>query len=609
MRAAYKSILIFAFLFLLTGQVPAEAQVWANNCLYRRSITIDHTKVPNTDQANFPVLISGTYSYLATTANGGNVTNANGYDILFASDANGVNPLSFEQESYNPTTGAIVYWVKVPTVSHTADTVIYMFYGNTSISTDQSNKTVVWDSNYDGVWHLPNGTSLTAKDSTSKGNNGTITGATATSGEVDGAASLSGSGQYVDVGNSSSLQITGNALTLETWLKTSESNPSQWERIFGKEVAGNASPYLAFDIIRYAGTNRLDFGVATGGGAGTGFGVESASSLSMGTWTHVVGTYDGSQLKIYFNGNLDSQASASGNIISTTQDVVIGGDTASGAEYFNGSIDEVRISNSVRSADWIATEYNNQSSPATFYAVGSATQGTMTLSITQVVPSTANFDDSVVIDGTNFGATQGSSTVSLNGTSAVVRTWSATGIDIFVPIGASTGYFTVTVNGQTAVSPLFTVRPLTSGWSDGDIGSVGIAGSARYANGTFTLQGAGQGMGSGWATDSLHFMYESLSGDGTIVARVVSAQGGTYPQLGVMVRETLDPASKYAYTFYEPSAIIFFDRASTGGNTSNLASTSFSVTLPYWVKLARSGNTFSSYYSYNGVTWTQLGTS
>jgi len=78
MRMAYRSICFLTILSLISlmWQSPAAAQSWANGCLYRRAITIDHTKVPNTDQANFPVLISGTYSYLATTANGGGVTNA-----------------------------------------------------------------------------------------------------------------------------------------------------------------------------------------------------------------------------------------------------------------------------------------------------------------------------------------------------------------------------------------------------------------------------------------------------------------------------------------------------------------------------------------------------
>src|SRR5205807_9844274 len=71
---------------------------------YRRAITIDHTKIPNTDQISFPLLVSGTYSYLATVANGGGVQSANGYDIIFTSDAAGLVKLDHEIESYNPTT-------------------------------------------------------------------------------------------------------------------------------------------------------------------------------------------------------------------------------------------------------------------------------------------------------------------------------------------------------------------------------------------------------------------------------------------------------------------------------------------------------------------------
>ena len=344
----------------------------SNGYTYSRAITISHTKVPNTDQINFPVLISGTYSYLATTANGGNVTNANGYDITFTSDAAGTNPLAYERESYSAATGQVNFWVKIPTLSHTTDTVIYMFYGNSSVTTDQSNKTAVWDANYKGVWHLPNGSTLSANDSTSNANNGTITGATATTGQIDGAGSFSGSSQWIDVGNGSSLQITGSTLTVEAWVKTSESNPSSYERILVKELPGDASPFVAYGFARYAGTNTVYWLVSSGSTLG---GVSPTSSLPIGAWTHLVGTYDGSNLKLYFNGTLNSTAANSGNINSTTKDVVIGADTEIGGEFFNGSIDEVRISNTVRSADWIATEYNNQINPSAFYTIGPAGSG------------------------------------------------------------------------------------------------------------------------------------------------------------------------------------------------------------------------------------------
>src|SRR5579864_6628836 len=210
-------ILIFSALCALTSLTPAAAQSWSNGYTYRRAITIDHTKVPNTDQTNFPVLISGTYSYLATTGNGGNVANANGYDIVFTLDAAGTSTLAFERESYNGTTGAVNFWVKVPTVSHTSDTVIYMFYGNSSITTDQSNKTAVWDSNFKAVYHLSNGVTLAGTDSTANGFDLTNVNSTPpTTGKIDGGASFNGTSQYLT--NASGPTVpAGSSITVEFW--------------------------------------------------------------------------------------------------------------------------------------------------------------------------------------------------------------------------------------------------------------------------------------------------------------------------------------------------------------------------------------------------------
>src|SRR5882724_4516578 len=292
---------------------PAQSQSWSNGYVFRRAITIDHTKVPNSDQTNFPILVSGTYSYLATVANGGNVTSANGYDIVFTSDAAGTTALAYERESYSSTTGAVLFWVKVPTLSHTSDAVIYMFYGNGAVTADQSNKTGTWDSNFAGVWHLPNGSTLAASDSTSNGNNGTITGATAVSGKFNGGANFSGSSQYIDAGNGTSVQITGSSMTVEAWLNTSLSNPNQYKRIIAKEMAGNSDPWITYCLCRIQGTNQLNFGVSHGT-AGSNVGVTSVSSITMGAWTHVVGAYDGAHLQIYLNGVLNAQAAETGNI-------------------------------------------------------------------------------------------------------------------------------------------------------------------------------------------------------------------------------------------------------------------------------------------------------
>ncbi|PYU54210.1 MAG: hypothetical protein DMG56_27425, partial [Acidobacteria bacterium] len=228
-----------------------------------------------------------------------------------------------------------------------------------------------------------------------------------------------------------------------------------------------------------------------------------------------------------------------------------------------------------------------------------------TLSITSLSPISGVVGSEVAIAGTGFGATQGSSTITLNGTTVPVASWTDTNIIANVPSGASSGPFSVTVNGQNVNSLAFTVTTLPAGWLDGDVGSVGIAGSASYANGTFTVKGSGNQING--TSDQMHFVYQPLSGDGTIVARVVSAQGSNYPEAGVMIRETLDAASTNGYANYQSSVVFFSYRGSTGGSTT--LQSGVNIGLPYWVKLVRSGSTFTAYSSYNGTTWAQTGTS
>jgi regulation of enolase protein 1 (concanavalin A-like superfamily) len=149
-------------------------------------------------------------------------------------------------------------------------------------------------------------------------------------------------------------------------------------------------------------------------------------------------------------------------------------------------------------------------------------------------------------------------------------------------------------------------QPLAPPWLDQDLGPVGVAGSATYATGTFSVKGFGIHISA--SSDTMHFVYQPLSGDGTLIARVVSATGSTYVQPAVMIRETLDPASKTAFLDYSSSAVHFSYRSSAG-SSATLSGYTTGMSLPYWLKLLRSGSTFYSYASADGVTWTQIGTS
>lgn len=156
---------------------------------YRTKITIDHTKVSTIDQLSFPVLISRTDVDWKDVTNGGTVGQSDGGDIKFmASD--GTTKLAHEIEKYVPSTGELIVWVKVPVVSASVDTEIYMYWGNPNVI-DQWNVAGVWDSNFKGVWHLPNGTTLSTNDSTSNANNGINNGVTATTGIIGGSSNFS----------------------------------------------------------------------------------------------------------------------------------------------------------------------------------------------------------------------------------------------------------------------------------------------------------------------------------------------------------------------------------------------------------------------------------
>ena len=134
------------------------------------------------------------------------MTSPSGYDITFRA-ADDKTKLDHEIESYDGTTGALVAWVRIPTLSYTANTAIYMHYGDSNISGSQENKTGVWDSSYKGVWHLKENPTTTcsgsnnACDSTSNANHGTALGAMTSgdqvSGKISGSLDFDGSNDQI----------------------------------------------------------------------------------------------------------------------------------------------------------------------------------------------------------------------------------------------------------------------------------------------------------------------------------------------------------------------------------------------------------------------------
>ncbi|HXR06344.1 MAG TPA: beta-galactosidase GalA, partial [Candidatus Acidoferrum sp.] len=144
-------------------------------------------------------------------------------------------------------------------------------------------------------------------------------------------------------------------------------------------------------------------------------------------------------------------------------------------------------------------------------------------------------------------------------------------------------------------------------WLSADIGAVGLAGSATYCSGQFTVTGSGADI---WGTgDAFQFVYVyvPVSTNCDIRARVdsiVNTSGNA--KAAVMIRETLDPGSRHALADVEPSAgIELLWRTNTGSATT--ASVVGGQTAPNWVRLTRTNSSFSAFYSHDGNTWTQIG--
>ena len=349
------ALVIAGALWYASKNAPsASAGWWNDNWSYRKALVINHNKVTG-DLTDFPVLVSLTDASLSTHAQ------EDGDDFKFL--LSGTNEvLSHEIEKYASSTGELVAWVKVPTLSSTEDTVIYMYYGNAGVGSQEDAENV-WVSNYKGVWHLNNATDASSTDSSLYGNTGTMVGSMAASstGKIDGGLASYGNGDYINVANSPSLQISGN-FTVSFWLKTDDFNSTWQTTVFDMSDWGNKTGWSFMDD--GDGLNSLLFRVE---GGGTSYDCEiPRSSVNDGNWHYIVGRRSGSTIYCYVDNVQKDSTGSTVMDINTTSDMTIGNnwETAVATVF----LDEAQVSDIDRGTDWIETSYNNQNSPAAFFA-------------------------------------------------------------------------------------------------------------------------------------------------------------------------------------------------------------------------------------------------
>lgn len=355
----------------------APAVPWYNSSwLYRKKITIDRTAVSGgVDLTNFPVLINSVDVSLAAHAQ------SDADDILFTA-ADGTTKLSHEIEKFTAGTGSLQAWIKIPTLSATTDTVIYMYYGNSAVS-NQQDVSNVWDSNYIFVHHLASlNESNQHDDSTINNLDFTTVNASTPSaniGIIGFADGFNGSNQvtprpYNSMSHNTLLNPTSD-LTIEAWVKPNELKSTNQYIMIKKN---GLSPFESYGLYasQFNSVNQFQFLWRSNDSTLNYPLYRSQTNTSdapvINQWYYLAGRKENTNVKLLINGLTTSTssttASSSAALFQTNSNLFMGAIDAN-SQYFNGTIDEMRLSNVARSDGWLATSYNNQNSPSTFYTI------------------------------------------------------------------------------------------------------------------------------------------------------------------------------------------------------------------------------------------------
>lgn len=321
---------------------------------YHKKITIDHTLVAE-DLTNFPLYLENTSANFSTNAR------SDGFDFRF-SNATNETDFYFDMIDYDNTTGTLKCFVNVTYISSTVDTYFWIYYGNASADTDPSDRANTWSNGYLAVYHMDNTTDVCGNYDLSN------QGASLTSG---GIINYSYDFEIADAADNMSqttlLDVWPDEVTFEVWFKPESLQAAQYQYIISKENGPNAN-YGAMAYWIFAPTDIYVSESSDG---------EEMTHLSLGvtvvttTWQYGACTYkDNDNVRGYYNGVHYGDLSTDTIPDGTAFDFVLGNIRAADAYPYDGLIDEVRVSETNRSAGWINATYLNIHDPASFVTFG-----------------------------------------------------------------------------------------------------------------------------------------------------------------------------------------------------------------------------------------------
>ncbi len=367
------------------GQSAVSGNRGMSEYSYYLKISVKDSAV-GANETNFPVALVMTDSALATVANGGNIANVDNSggasgsltvpaDFEVRTDPHDSSTaLDFEVVDYTASTGYIEFWIELDSLSSSSGADVYICFGNPRVTTSQEDVSGTWGNGFAGVWHLGEGGG-TAYDSTGTQNAADNASATGTTGQVGDGQALDGSDDYYDLGTA---QFTSGDFTLETWCNFDLFSGSI-NSLLAKYIAGVAAvdgEWVLWDI---NGNGKLSFYIRDNSSWYT---VTDPDAMGTGTWYHIAAVWDGTTQTLYRDANdKDNDTPGITSRPSCSTDVYIGAspdDSSGSTDNFDGFLDEVRISDTGRDADWISTAYENQDNPspdgAFWSALGSKTR-------------------------------------------------------------------------------------------------------------------------------------------------------------------------------------------------------------------------------------------
>lgn len=350
---------------MFTPKTALADDAWWNSAWQKR-IKITFSNAARGSLTDFPILVS---------LNSSRVTYADflpaGADVRFV-DVGGSTVLSHEIEKWD-TSGTSVIWAKVPNVAASDADYIYMYYNNPA-TVSNATTTGVWDSSYSMVQHLsenPAGSAPQFQDSSANNKDGTATSTMASGNSVTGkfgsGLDFNGTSQYVDEG------LEGPTTTMpdgsaEFWFDIDSVAVSASNRyLFSRVKSGANDGELRVYVDTTSGSTNIEkitYQIECTLPSANSPIIRSDSVVSAAAgWYHVVATWDdntSNAMKLYVNGVVQATASTTAcGMESTAVNLNIGRNNALNNGFLDGQMDELRVSNVARSADWISASYSS----------------------------------------------------------------------------------------------------------------------------------------------------------------------------------------------------------------------------------------------------------